>query len=218
MSKRVAVILSGCGFMDGAEIREAVITLLELDRAGAKVSMFAPDIDQAEVNNHLNGESVSEKRNVMAEAARIARGDIKPLELLKEADFDALVIPGGFGVAKNLSTIATKGAGAQVLPIFQQIIRDFFHAKKPIGAICIAPAAVALALKGEAQPTLTLGSEDANNLIAGAGGVHQTTTASEHVVDEAHNIASCAAYMTEEPLAQIAQGISGVVNAVLARA
>lgn len=217
MSKNVAVILSGCGFMDGAEIREAVITLLELDKAGAKVKIFAPDIEQTELVNHLSGGIEAESRNVLVEAARIARGDIEPLEALKEAAFDALVIPGGFGVAKNLSNIASKGADAEMMPVFCQVIKAFYQARKPIGAICIAPAAVAIALKGLTTSTLTLGPADANNLIAGAGGVHKATSAAQYVVDEENKLVSCAAYMTDEPLAVIAQGIAAVVKEVLAR-
>lgn len=215
MSKHVAVILSGCGFMDGAEIREAVISLLALDRAGAIVSMFAPDMVQTEVNDHLSGKNVNESRNVLVEAARIARGDIKPLSALKADDFDALVIPGGFGVAKNLSDIAMKGSEGKVLEAFKTIILDFYQAKKPMGAICIAPAAVAMALKGKDPITLTLGPEDANHLIEKSGHMHQATKASEAVIDKDHRIASCAAYMTEEPIAAIAEGIEGVVNAVI---
>ncbi len=218
MAKHVAVILSGCGYLDGAEIREAVISLLELDKAGAKVSIFAPDIEQTEVIDHISGQVVLQSRNVLLEAARIARGDISPLEEAKVEDFDALVIPGGFGVAKNLSNIAIKGSEGEVSKAFVALIQAFHRAKKPIGAICIAPAVVALALKGIATPTLTLGPTDANHLIEGAGGIHKATTAAQHVVDEPNKLVSCAAYMTEESLAAIAQGIADVIKNVLARA
>ncbi len=215
MAKKVAVILSGCGFMDGAEIRESVITLLALDRQGAIVSMFAPNINQTEVNDHLSGDNVQETRNVFVESARIARGDIKPLDQLHHKDFDALVIPGGFGVAKNLSNIAMKGAEATLLPEFKQVILDFFQTKKPIGAICIAPAAVAIALKGEAQAILTLGPEDSNHLIEGNGAIYEVSTAAECVVDEENKLASCAAYMTDESIAHVAEGIELVVENIL---
>ncbi len=218
MSKNVAVILSGCGFMDGAEIREAVITLLELDRAGAKFQIFAPDIEQKDVVNHVTGETVSESRNVLIEAARIARGDVKSLETLDEAVFDALVIPGGFGVAKNLSNVSEKGVEAEILPVLLAVIQEFYKANKPIGAICIAPAILAIALKELTKPTLTLGCADTNDLIEGAGGIHQTTTAAQYVVDEDNKLISCAAYMVDEPISAIAEGIAGVVNGVLERA
>jgi enhancing lycopene biosynthesis protein 2 len=218
MTKNVAVILSGCGHLDGAEIRESVITLLELDKAGACVNIFAPNIEQKEVVNHLTGQTTDETRNVLEEAARIARGDIKDLSSLNPELFDALVMPGGFGVAKNLSTISEKGSDASVLRELQIIIRAFLAAKKPIGAICIAPAAVSIAVKDIITPTLTLGPVDANGLIEGSGGVHKASTAKENVVDSKNNLISCAAYMTDESLSTIAQGIHKLIQDVLAKA
>lgn len=215
---KVAVVLSGCGHIDGAEIRESVITLLELDKAGAEVSIFAPDIEQRDVINHLTGEAVNETRNVLVEAARIARGKIKPLSEAKAADFDALLLPGGFGAVKNLSDVAIKGADAEVLPEFKKLVVDFAKAKKPIGAICISPAVLTAALQGVLSPTVTIG-DDADGLIKGLGGVHQPCATSESTVDDAHNIVSCSAYMRgDAALKDVAAGIEKVVREVMKRA
>ena len=116
MSKKIAVILSGCGVYDGAEIHESVITLLRLDQRGAQVECFAPDVAQLHVINHLTGEEMPESRNVLVESARIARGTVKDIGQANAADFDALIVPGGFGAAKNLSDFAIKGAECTVQP------------------------------------------------------------------------------------------------------
>ena len=116
MSKKVAVILSGCGFKDGGEIYEATLTLLALDEADAVVQCFAPDMPQLHVVNHLTGEEMPESRNVLVEAARLARGHIRPVTEARVADFDALIIPGGFGAAKNLCNFAVKGSDMTVQP------------------------------------------------------------------------------------------------------
>ena len=142
-TKHVAVILSGCGVYDGAEIHESVITLLRLDQRGAKVQCFAPDIAQLHVINHLTGEQMPETRNVLVESARIARGEIKDIREARVEDFDALIIPGGFGAAKNLSSFATQGAACTVQPEVLSLAEAFAEAGKPIGLMCISPAIAA---------------------------------------------------------------------------
>lgn len=211
----VAVILSGCGHQDGAEIREAVLALTALSRSGAKVSIFAPDI-AFPVIDHRNGAPTGETRNVLVEAARIARGEIAPLSDLNPADFEALVIPGGFGVAKNLSDFAVKGAEAPVNPDFVRALKGFAEAKKPIGAICIAPAVVALVLGKDYHPTVTIG-EDAGTAAAieQAGAHHQPCATENIVVDEANRIVSCSAYMRNDELHKIAAGIDKLVLEVV---
>jgi enhancing lycopene biosynthesis protein 2 len=213
----IAVILSGCGHLDGAEIRESVLTLLALDRAGATVSIFAPDIGQMHVVNHLTGTPVEgASRNVLEEAARIARGDIKPLSEAKAANFDGLLIPGGFGAAKNLSDLAIKGTNATVLPAFKALVADFVKAGKPIGAICISPAVLTAALKDTVSPTVTIG-EDSDGLIAGLGGVHQPCNTEAAAIDAKHKIASCSAYMRGDArISDVAAGIEKVVAQVIA--
>lgn len=129
MQKKVAVILSGCGVYDGAEIHESVITLLRLSQRGAQVQCFAPDIAQHHVVNHLTGEEMAESRNVLVESARIARGDVKDVRDAKVEDFDALVVPGGFGAAKNLSDFAFKGDQCEVQPDVLALAKAFAAAK-----------------------------------------------------------------------------------------
>jgi enhancing lycopene biosynthesis protein 2 len=151
---KAAVVLSGCGFMDGAEIQESVLTLYFLDRAGIEVACFAPDRPQLHVVDHLTGKATDERRNVLVEAARIARGAIQDLAEAKMADFDALVMPGGFGVAKNLSDFATRGPEAAVNPELVRLVDEAVNANKPIVAVCISPAVLAAALSeiGAAAP------------------------------------------------------------------
>ncbi len=214
---RVAVILSGSGHLDGAEIRESIITLLELDKAGADVSCFAPNINQHHVINHLTGEPTSETRNVLVEAARIARGKIHPLDKLNADDFDALIIPGGFGVAKNLSDLAFKGTEATILPAFKNAILTFLDQKKPIGVICISPAVLVAALKDTpyAGATVTLG-DDTEQLIEALGGKHIVCLSQQIATDEKRGIVSCSAYMRNDSLASIAEGIAKLVRRTLA--
>lgn len=216
MALNVAVILSGCGYLDGAEIRESVLALLYLDQAGAQVKCFAPDIAQHHVMQHVaKQESKDESRNVLQEAGRIARSEVQSLDKLDASKFDALVIPGGWGVAKNLSTLAFAGKDATILPEMASIIQSFYRAQKPIGAICIAPALVALALKNSGI-TLTIGEDAATAAIISAfGNIHQNAPSNEAVVDEAHRVVTCSAYMRDDKLAPIAQGIEECIGAVI---
>lgn len=212
--KRVAVILSGCGVYDGAEIHESVLTLLALDKAGAQVQCFAPDRDQHHVINHLSGEPVKETRNVLVEAARIARGQITALSEADPADFDAAILPGGFGAAKNLSDFAFKGADCTVLPELVRFVRGMAEARKPVGFLCIAPALIPRLYGAGAQ--LTIGNDEATAAaITAMGGVHQTCPVSGIVVDAAHNIVSSPAYMLAGSIKEAAEGIDALVARVL---
>ncbi len=213
---KVAMILSGCGYKDGAEIRESVLSLLYLDELGAEVSVFAPDKPQAQVVNHASGEVSAESRNILVESARIARGNVKPLGELRPEAFDALVIPGGFGVALNLSDFAQKGSGAQVDKDFQSVVQSFLKVGKPIGAICIAPAVLAAAAAGGGI-TLTIGED---NSVAAAiealGNTHKPSPTHQAVIDEKHRVASCSAYMRDDArISDVAKGIHQVVEWVM---
>ena len=157
---KVGVLLSGCGFLDGAEIHESVLTLLALDRAGAEIICMAPNIDQYHVIDHLTQEVADEKRNVLVESARIARGEIKDLKDVTSSDLDALILPGGFGAAKNLSDFAIKGTDATVNSEVKRILEEMVAAKKPVGAICIAPATLTKALS-DINPEVTIGTDPA---------------------------------------------------------
>jgi enhancing lycopene biosynthesis protein 2 len=218
MTTRVGVVLSGCGFKDGGEIHESVLTLLALDRAGAEVHCFAPDVDQAKVVNHLTGEPVEETRNVLVESARIARGEIKDLEEANADDLDALVLPGGFGAAMNLSDFAVKGPDGTVNPTLAKLLRDMHAQKKPIGAICIAPATVALAL-GSEKPTLTIGNDAGTaQAIEACGASHQDCPVDDFVVDRERRIVTTPAYMLGPSIRHIAAGIDRCVAEVLSMA
>lgn len=221
MSKKVAVLLSGCGYLDGAEIREAVLTLLYLDQQGAEVSCFSLNEAQHHVVNHMGGDEVVGSRNILAESARIARGNVTDMKELKANDFDALVIPGGYGVAKNFADLAFKGAEMQAHPEFTRVAQEFHAASKPIGAICIAPAVLVGALQGTLKVplTVTIGEDEGTaGAIEAMGGVHQKAASDEAVVDAHNKVVSCSAYMREDAIAPIAAGIAKVVREVLAMA
>ncbi|THG76948.1 isoprenoid biosynthesis glyoxalase ElbB [Pseudomonas sp. A-1] len=214
MSKKVAVILSGCGVYDGAEIHESVIALLRLSQRGAQVQCFAPDMAQHHVVNHLTGQEMAESRNVLVESARIARGQVRDVRELKAADFDALVIPGGFGAAKNLSDFAFKGASCSVRPDVLAAARGFAEAHKPVGLICIAPA-MAARIYG-AGVHCTIGHDpDTAAKLADMGAEHVECPVEDIVVDEARKLVTTPAYMLARSLAEAASGINKLVDRVL---
>lgn len=216
MSKNVGVILAGCGVQDGSEIHEAVLTLLSLDRRKATVHCFAPDIAQADVMNHLTGKPAAEQRNVLVESARIARGAVQDLKVLEISALDAVVLPGGFGAAKNLCNYATAGVDARAQADVQRVLREAFAARKPIGAMCIAPEAVAAALRGELCATLTIGSSAADAAaIERMGHKHQSCAVRDIVVDREHRIVTTPAYMLARNISEAAEGIDRLVEAVL---
>ena len=213
--KKNGVVLSGCGVYDGAEIHEAVITLLAIDRAGAKSVCMAPDIDQIHVINHHNGEEmVGEKRNVLVESARIARGEIRDINAIKADDIDALVFPGGFGAAKNLSNFAEKGDECDVHPDVMRLVKEFVAKQKPQAALCIAPAMMAKIYESEsAKPTLTIGNDkDGISMIEAMGSQHQECVATDFVFDKTNNIVSTPAYMVGKSISEVAEGIEKTIN------
>lgn len=220
-NKRVAVILSGCGYLDGAEVRESVLSLLSLDQLKAKATIFAPDINQMHVVNHQTGEPMEgERRNVLIESARISRGNVHQLSSLDPDNFDALILPGGFGVAKNLSDLATSGNNVTVLETLQSILCGFYQQSKPIGAICIAPAIIVATIREVADQPIqaTIGKDD-DNLIESLGGNHKAGNARFVCVDVPNKIVTTPAYMLEnEPLSSIACGIDELVKKVLTMA
>jgi len=215
MGKKVGVLLSGCGVFDGAEIHESVLTLLALDRAGVEIVCMAPDMDQLHVINHLTQEETDEKRNVLVESARIARGEIKNLKDVLSSDLDALIMPGGFGAAKNLSDFAVKGPGASVHPEVQRILQDMVSSGKPVGAICIAPATLTKALSDK-KPEVTIGSDMGTaSAIEAMGGQHMACNVDAFHVDEKNKIVTTPAYMLGPGIKDVAIGIEGLVNQVV---
>jgi len=217
MSK-VAVVLAGCGVYDGAEINEAVLTLLCLEQQGASYQCFAPDVQQMHVINHLTGEpAAGESRNVLVEAARIARGKIQNITAAKVDEFDALLVPGGFGAAKNLSNFAVAGAAMVVQPDFLKLARAFHEQDKPIGLICIAPV-MAAAICGEGA-RCTIGNDaDTASAIEAMGGEHLACPVSEARVDAERKLVTTPAYMLAGSVSEAYSGISQCVKEVLALA
>ena len=214
MHKKVAVILSGCGVYDGAEIHESVLALLRLSQRGAEVQCFAPDIPQHHVINHLTGQESAESRNVLVEAARIARGKIRDVRELQAADYDALVIPGGFGAAKNLSDFAFRGASCAVQPDVLAAARGFAAAHKPVGLICIAPALAARIYGAGVQ--CTIGNDpDTAATLADMGTEHVECAVDDVVVDAQRKLVTTPAYMLAKSLAEAASGINKLVDRVL---
>lgn len=215
-SPRVLVVLSGAGYLDGAEITEAVVSLLSLGRAGASVQVAAPDKPQAHVVNHLTGEvQEGEGRNVMVEAARIARGKVIPLSEASHEGFDALFLPGGYGAAKNLSTFAFEGTGGRVDPDLARLLQGFHAAGKPIGAVCISPAVLVLGL---GKGTVTIGDDAGTaEAIEAMGGSHCACPVTEITVDEDNRVVTAPAYMYgSAPIQDVAAGIERAVSATLA--
>jgi len=211
-SKKFAVILAGCGVYDGSEIQEAVSVLLAIDRLGASYQCFAPDITQYHVINHLTGQVEKEKRNVLAESARIARGNVMKIAQFDPSDFDVLIIPGGFGVAKNLCTFAVDGADCLVNPETERAIQMAYASGLPIGALCIAPALLAKVL---GKGTLTIGTDmDTAEAIETMGAEHQVTTGDDIVVDIENKIVTSPCYMLDSPISVIASGAEKVVQAL----
>jgi len=217
MSKKVGVLLSGCGVYDGAEIHESVLTLLALDRAGAQITCMAPDMEQLHVMNHYSqSEESDEKRNVLVESARIARGDIQNIAAVSASQMDALIIPGGFGAAKNLSDFAVKGPEATVHPEVQRVIEEMLDAEKPVGALCIAPATLVRAVAAKA-PEVTIGNDTGTAAAIGQmGGVHIDCAVDQVHVDAKNKIVTTPAYMLGPGIKDVAVGIEKLVNTVLA--
>lgn len=213
----VGVVLSGCGVMDGSEIHEAVCTMLALDQAGASYRCLAPDAPQMHVMDHLAGApATGEKRNILVESARIARGKIDPLGKVDVQDFDAFIFPGGFGAAKNLCTFAVDGADCKVNADVARVIREAHAAGKPLAFVCIAPVIAAKVLGSATGAKLTIGTDAGTaRAINAMGGSHVECPVREAVVDEQHKIISTPAYMTANSIAEVYEGVSATVRSLL---
>lgn len=216
MAKKVGVILSGCGVYDGAEIHEAVITMLALDRRGADMVLCAPDVAQLHVVNHLTGEVVDgESRNVLVESARIARGVIRDVAAVSADELDALILPGGYGAAKNLCDFALAGPDCTVNPDVARLVRAVHAQGKPVAAVCIAPALLAKVL-GEHQPKLTIGNDPATaGALEKMGARHVGCPVDGLVVDRERKLVSTPAYMLATRISEAAAGIEKAVDALL---
>ncbi len=216
MGKKVAVVLSGCGVYDGAEIHESVLTMLALDRGGAEMVLCAPDRQQLHVVNHHTGEVVEgESRNVLVESARIARGAVRDVAEVSADELDALILPGGFGAAKNLCNFAVQGAGCEVDPGVARLVRQVHEQGKPVAAICIAPALLAKVL-GDEGPAVTIGTDlDTADAIEAMGAKHVNCPVTEFVVDEERKVITSPAYMLAQNMSELAEGIEKTVAELL---
>ena len=210
---KVGLVLSGCGVNDGSEIHEAVITMLELDKAGAEMILMAPNIDQLHVINHATGEEMDDSRNVLIESARIARGNIEDIAVVTSDNIDALILPGGFGVAKNLSDYAMAGMECSINPDVLRLSRQVHNDGKPIGVICIAPAIMAKILARDTELTIGFDEQTASDIDA-MGAKHVLCPVDQIVVDKDKKVVSTPAYMEAKSIKEAASGIEKLVSEI----
>ncbi len=211
--KKFAVILCGCGSLDGSEIHESVMTLLAIDRNECTYSIFAPNDNQYHVVNHYTKEATQEKRNMMVEAARIARGDIRPIEECRVEDFDALVFPGGNGAAKNLFTYAFDGKNCTVREDVTKLIKAFHAQHKPIGALCIAPVMIAKVL---GDVTITVGNDEGTiQNVLSFGSQHINTLQTGVIADKQNMVFTTPCYMLPARISDIADCAQNLIDAIL---
>jgi enhancing lycopene biosynthesis protein 2 len=213
--KRIGVVLSGCGVRDGSEIHEAVLTLLAIDSNGAKALCFAPDMELDEID-HVSMTETGAKRNVLVESARIARGEIGDIKKASQSELDAIVFPGGFGAAKNLCSFATEGEKGTVHPDVLRLVREMAEAKKPICAICIAPAMIGLAVGKELAPQLTIGNDSGTaQALNATGSRHVDCAVDDCVIDRENLIVTTPAYMLAGRISEAAAGIEKAIRATI---
>tara|TARA_B100001146_G_scaffold119075_1_gene104645 strand:- start:815 stop:1477 length:663 start_codon:yes stop_codon:yes gene_type:complete len=215
---KVGVVLSGCGHQDGSEIHEAVFTLHALEKADAEAIIMAPDMDQFHVINHLNGnEELSESRNILVESARIARGKVIDVASVSGHQLDALIFPGGTGMAKNIFDYSMAGINCTVISDVQRLVVEILEADKPLGAICIAPVMVAKVLEYLGRTgTVTGGfNVEINNDIKAMGINAVEVGAEEIVVDKENKIVTTPAYVDAKSMNESCTGIEKLVNKVL---
>ena len=217
MAKKVAVVLSGCGVFDGAEIYEATLVQLRLDEAGVEFQCMAPNIDQMHVINHITGEEMPEKRNVLVESARLCRGNIIDLATANPDDYAAVIFPGGFGAAKNLCNFAVKGADMDVNPDVVTFVQGMHAQKKPIGLICIAPAMAPKLFGTGVKCTVGDNADPAADAVRAMGGDHQGCSVDKFTIDEDFNLLTTPAYMLAGRISEASAGITELVKAVIAR-
>ena len=208
-NKRFAILLSGCGYLDGSEVSESVLTMLHIDKLDIEYDVFAFNLDQSEVVDHISKEKVEGKRNIMSEACRISR-NIKDAATLNPQKYHALLLPGGMGIAKNFSNLAKVGSEFEVMPEVAQIISEFVSLEKPIGAICISPVIVAKVLKNNGyKPLVTLGDE--SEILDAIEVEQELCNVDDIVVDSVNKIVTTPAYMFDARLSEVSAGIGKLV-------
>lgn len=210
----IAVVLSGCGRADGSEIHESVCALLCLENMGCTYQCFAPDIKQAAVINHVNNQPMSEKRNVLIEAARIARGNILDIKEFNPDDFDGIIFPGGMGAVTNWCDFAEKGTDCTVNTSIYSVIRQCYDKKLVIGAMCIAPVLIAMVLADKkVHFTLGAGGNMAKKLEA-LGAVHEEVGVSDVCIDRKNLVCTTPAYMLATNMIEVCQGAQNMIGAM----
>ena len=211
--KKIAVLLSGCGVYDGSEIHEATLTLLSLHKLGCEVQCFAPDRDQFHVINHLAGEPIEQKRSILMESARIARGNVLAIDKINDS-YDALIIPGGFGAAKNLCDFAINGENMKIQEDVKKFIHHFTEQKKPVGWMCISPMMMPLIYPNGV--TGTIGNDKETSAIFNKlGGVHKDAEVNQVIIDENNKAVSTPAYMFDTSIDKVSEGIERLVKTVV---
>lgn len=216
VAKRVGVLLSGCGVMDGSEIHEAVLTMLALDRAGAEIVYLAPNKEQSDVINHVGNVPTSDRRNCFEEAARIARGKIRDLKHVSAGDLDALILPGGYGATKNLVTFAKDGPRCTVDPDVARLLRELQGGGKPIGALCIAPMVLAKVFGPDLHPEVTIGTDvETARALESMGARHRNASVNEVVIDRKNKFVTTPCYMLAGSIREVSVGAEKAVQALL---
>ncbi len=216
MTKKIGILLAGCGVMDGSEIHEATLTLYFLDLQGAEAICMAPDKDQLDVVDHVAGTPVDEKRRVMIEAARIARGKIVDVKSVKADTLDAIIIPGGLGAAKNLCTFAKDGPSCRVDESVANLLREMHRKNKPIGALCIAPAVLARLFGEECAPEITIGTDPGTaSALEQMGAKHKSSKVDEIVIDSKNKIVTTPCYMLARSIKEVGYGVQKLVAKIL---
>jgi enhancing lycopene biosynthesis protein 2 len=212
--KKIALILSGCGVKDGSEIHESVISMLAIDRAGAQYECLSINQNQLHVIDHLTDQVVSENRNILVESARIARGEIKDISQVKVKEYDAVILPGGFGAAKNLCSYAFQGEKMEVQEDLKRFLLEMANQSKPIGAICIAPVILARIFGNKAKVTIGNSEQDIKNIEA-MGATHIKCEVDELCIDSQNKLVTVPAYMLAQSIKEISNGIEKLVDEVL---
>lgn len=224
MSNKIGVLLSGCGVYDGSEVHESTFALLAIEQHGGEAVCFAPDTEQLHVINHLNGEEIDQKRNVLVESARIARGAIEAASEANPETLDALVIPGGFGTAKNHTQWAIKGPETDINPEVKRLILGMVEQKKPVVGLCMGPTTIAKALEGTTtHASLTVGTDqeaspyDIGGIAQGmekVGAHARMRSITEIEVDETNRIISAPCYMMEASILQVHNNVQQAIKAL----
>lgn len=221
---KIGVLLSGSGVYDGSEIQEAVLTLLAIEEIEAEAICISIDKPQHHVINHLNGEEMNDSRNMLIESARIARGNIKNINDVSPNDIDAMVIPGGFGAAKNFTSWAFNGSDGEILPEVKLLLVNLINIGKPIAALCVSPVVLAKALEGSTiTPTLTIGTDkepSPYDITAFTDGLQKTGMQTEMKsvreinIDVKNKIISAPCYMMEASIVDVRKNIRSAIEAL----